>query len=58
MCVLQPPFSKLGDSFAISTKQVTVLVPVSKFTLLETMAFGHIKEEMHQAPVLATLEFT
>ena len=34
MCVLHHPFSKSGHFFAISTKRVTVSVPVSKFTLL------------------------
>jgi len=33
MCVLHHPFSKSGHFFAISTKRVTVAVPVSKFTL-------------------------
>ena len=34
MCVLHHPFSKSGHFFAISTKRVTVSVPVSKFSLL------------------------
>ena len=33
MCVLHRPFSKSGQFFAISTKRVTVSVPISKFTL-------------------------
>ena len=33
MFVLHHPFSKSGHFFAISTKRVTVSVPVSKFTL-------------------------
>ena len=32
MCVLHHHFSKSGQFFAISTKRVTVWVPVSKFT--------------------------
>ena len=33
--VLHRPFSKSGHFFATSTKWVTVLVPISKFTLLK-----------------------
>ena len=35
MCILHHPFSKAGHFFAISTKRVTVSVPVSKLTLLK-----------------------
>jgi len=44
MCVLHHPFSKLGHFFAISTKWVIVLGPISKFTLLsmEKGEIGHI----------------